>query len=200
MKRLYLLLAFIFVLVTKILSQGYKVGDIVSDFNLMNVDGNMVSLSDYPDAKGYIVVFTCNYYPYSQAYEDRLISLNETYLAKGYPVIAINPNDPELQPEDSFEEMKNHAKQEGFTFPYLFDEGSVAVQFGADKTPYAFVLEKTSIGNKIRYIGAIDDNHADVTAVKNNYVIDAVDTLLLEGDVQVPYTNAIGSDIVIKKK
>jgi glutathione peroxidase-family protein len=166
----------------------------------MNVDGNMISLSDYPDAKGYIVVFTCNYCPYSQAYEDRLISLNETYLAKGYPVIAINPNDPELQPEDSFEEMKDHAKQEGFTFPYLFDEGSVAVLFGADKTPYAFVLEKTSLGNKVRYIGAIDDNHADVTAVKNNYVIDAVDTLLLEGDVQVPYTNVIGSDIVIKKK
>jgi peroxiredoxin len=84
---------------------GYKVGDIATDFNLKNVDESFVSLTDFEDAKGFIVIFTCNHCPYSVLYEDRIIALDKKY--KGtYPVIAINPNDPEAQPADSFELMQ----------------------------------------------------------------------------------------------
>ena len=62
----------------------------------------MVSLSDFKNVKGYIVVFTCNHCPYAKAYEDRLIAINDKYSKQGYPVIAINPNDPSAEPEDSF--------------------------------------------------------------------------------------------------
>ena len=84
---------------------GYEVGDKAEDFSLKNIDGNMVSLADYKEAKGFIVIFTCNHCPYAKLYEDRIIALHTKYEPLGYPVIAINPNDPTVQPEDSFENM-----------------------------------------------------------------------------------------------
>jgi len=85
--------------------KGYKIGDVATDFQLKNVDNEMVSLSQYTDNKGFIVIFTCNHCPYAKAYENRIIALNEKYASLGYPVIAINPNDPKLEPTDSFEAM-----------------------------------------------------------------------------------------------
>lgn len=57
---------------------GYKVGDVAADFNLKNTDGKMVSLKDYKDAKGFIVIFTCNHCPFAKAYEDRIIGLDRS--------------------------------------------------------------------------------------------------------------------------
>ena len=118
---------------------GYEVGDTIEDFSLKNIDDTMVSLSDYKNAKGFIVVFTCNMCPYSVANEDRLIALDKKYKEKGYPVIAINPNDPKASKGDSFEDMKVRAKEKGFTFPYLFDgTQEVAKNYGAVCTPDFF--------------------------------------------------------------
>ena len=89
----------------------YEVGDSVADFSLKNFDGKMVSLSDYKDGKGAIVIFDCNTCPYSKAYNDRIIALNKKYASQGFPVITINANDPQLSPGDSFEEMVSRAKQ-----------------------------------------------------------------------------------------
>ncbi|WP_335340885.1 redoxin domain-containing protein [Hymenobacter sedentarius] len=86
-------------------SEGYKVGDKAADFKLKNVDGKMVSLGDNKTAKGFIVVFTCNICPFAQAYESRTVSLNEKYAPQGYPVVAINPNDPAVAPGDSYAAM-----------------------------------------------------------------------------------------------
>jgi len=94
--------------------KGYKVGDVATDFKLKNVDNKMVSLSDYNNAKGFIVIFTCNHCPYAKAYETRIIGLNHKYAAKGYPVIAINPNDPKVEPQDSFE---GKGKRKGIHVP-----------------------------------------------------------------------------------
>ena len=90
---------------------GYEIGDMAKDFSLKNVDGKMVSLSSYKDAKGVIVVFTCNHCPYAKLYEQRIIDLHKKYASQGYPVIAINPNDPVKQPDDSFENMQKRAKE-----------------------------------------------------------------------------------------
>ena len=79
---------FLFILASPILfAGGIKVGDKAEDFNLKNVDGKMVSLSNYKDAKGFVVVFTCNHCPYAKAYQDRLISIDKKYKPLGYPVI-----------------------------------------------------------------------------------------------------------------
>ena len=177
-------------------SLGYDINDVATDFKLKNVDGKFVSLSDYKDAKGFIVVFTCNHCPYAVAYEDRIIELDKKYKKLGYPVIAINPNNPEVQDKDSYELMKVRAKEKGFTFPYLFDEGQkIYPQYGATKTPHVYVLQKGKEGNKVKYIGAIDDNHSDESAVKVKYVENAVDALLKNKEVTVKVTKAIGCSI-----
>jgi len=175
---------------------GYKVGDIATDFSLKNIDGKKVSLKDFKDAKGYIVIFTCNHCPYAQAYEDRIVALDKKYKKMGYPVIAINPNNPEKQKDDSFELMKVKAKEKGFTFPYLFDEGQkIYPQYGATKTPHVYILQKTAKGNVVKYIGAIDDNYGDEKAVKTKYAENAVDALLKNKEVSVKETKAIGCSI-----
>lgn len=175
---------------------GYKVGDIATDFSLKNIDNKKVSLKDFKDAKGFIVIFTCNHCPYAQAYEDRIVALDKKYKKLGYPVIAINPNNPEKQKDDSFDLMKVKAKEKGFTFPYLLDEGQkIYPQYGATKTPHVYILQKTSKGNEVKYIGAIDDNYGDEKAVKQKYAENAVDALLKNKEVSVKETKAIGCSI-----
>ena len=173
--------------------KGYKPGDVATDFKLKNVDGKFVSLADYSKAKGYIVVFTCNHCPYAVAYEDRIIALDKKYASKGYPVIAINPNDPAAQPKDSYQAMQVRAKEKAFSFPYLFDDGQkIYPQYGATKTPHVFVLNKEKGKNVVRYIGAIDNNYADAADVSERYVEAAVDALLAGKEVKQTTTAAIG--------
>lgn len=180
--------------------KGYKVGDVATDFKLKNVDNKMVSLSDYKTAKGFIVIFTCNHCPFAKAYQDRIIALNHKYAPKGYPVIAINPNDPKLEPIDSFEGMQKRAKEKGFTFPYLFDDGQkIYPQFGATHTPDVFVLNKEKGKNIVRYMGAIDDNYADAKDVSHKYVDAAVDALLAGKPISQTTTVAIGCGIKAQK-
>lgn len=177
-------------------ADGYGIGDKAADFTLENIDGSMVSLSDYKNAKGFLVIFTCNTCPYAKAYEDRIIALNNKYKPLNVPVIAINPNNPEIQPGDGFEDMKARARQKGFTFPYLFDEGQkVFPQYGATRTPHVFLLEKMSDGNYVRYIGAIDDNSNDASNVDEKYVEMAIDAMLAGEEIEKSTTRAIGCGI-----
>ncbi|SNR67356.1 AhpC/TSA family protein [Lutibacter agarilyticus] len=177
-------------------SEGYKIGDTATDFSLKNIDNKMVSLADYDNAKGFIVIFTCNHCPYSVAYEDRIIDLDKKYKSKGYPVIAINPNNPAISKGDDFVSMQQRAKDKGFTFPYLFDDGQkIFPQYGATRTPHVFLLKKENNDLKVAYIGAIDNNSHDATAVTEKYVENAVDALLEGKKPAIDYTKAIGCSI-----
>ena len=176
--------------------KGYDIGAIATDFKLKNIDGKSVSLSDFKDAKGFIVVFTCNTCPYAVAYEDRIEALNKKYAAKGYPVIAIMPNNVKTEPGDSMKAMQIRAKEKGFTFPYLMDaDQSIYPQYGATKTPHIYILESTDLGPVVQYIGAIDDNYKDAALVKTKYVENAVDALLNGVAFEVHKTKAIGCSI-----
>jgi len=177
---------------------GYKVGDIATDFKLKNIDGSMVSLADFNKAKGFIVVFTCNTCPYAVAYEDRVEALNKKYADQGYPVIAIMPNNTKVKPGDNFEAMQARAKAKGFTFPYLMDEGQkIYPQYGATKTPHVYILQRTKKGNEVMYIGAIDDNYQDASAVNKKYVENAVNALISGKDIEEKETRAIGCSIKV---
>ena len=121
---------------------------------------------------------------------------NTKYKNIGYPVIAINPNNPDLKPGDSFDEMKVRAKTKGFTFPYLFDEGQkVYPSYGATKTPHVYLLQKTEKGPMVKYIGAIDDNSRNAAAVKTKFLENAVDALLAGKKIEITTTKAIGCSI-----
>lgn len=198
MNKLKLLL-FTMLLATAISAQnGYDIGALAADFNLENIDGSFVSLSDFSESKGFIVVFTCNTCPYAVAYEDRIEALNKKYAKKGYPVIAIMPNNTEIKPGDSLDAMRKRANKKGFTFPYLIDrEQAVFPQYGATKTPHVYVLQKNNEMLIVRYIGAIDDNYKDADKVVLKYVEDAVDALLMNRQVPVSKTRAIGCSIKI---
>ena len=102
--------------------KGYAIGDEATDFSLPSTAGTRVSLANYPDAKGYIVIFTCNHCPYAVAYEQRIMDLDKKYASLGYPVIAISPNDTTLVPEDGLESMTKLATSKGYSFPYILDE------------------------------------------------------------------------------
>jgi len=177
-------------------SEGYKIGDNATDFKLKNVEGNIVSFSDYKDAKGFIVIFTCNTCPYAVASEDRIIALDKEFKGKGYPIIAINPNNPKVQPDDTYEKMQQKAKEKGFTFPYLYDESnSVYAKYGAAKTPHVYLVQKVNGKNIVKYIGAIDDNVRDASAVKDRFLANAVNELLAGKEVSVKETKAIGCSV-----
>lgn len=196
MKNLALLFVLFGALSFTYLSDGYEIGDKASDFELKNIDGKMVSLADFEDVKGYIVTFTCNHCPYAVMYEDRLIELHNKYASKGYPVIAINPNDPEVQPADSYDEMKVRAEEKGFPFVYLFDEGQkVYPKYGATKTPHVFLLDKSMT---VKYIGAIDDSPRDPAGVQEKYLENAIASLEAGGNPSPATTKAIGCSIKTK--
>lgn len=175
---------------------AYEIGGAIEDFSLMNVDGEKVSLKSYKDAKGYVIVFTCNHCPYAVMYEDRLIELHNAYADKGYPVIAINPNDPEAKPADSFENMKVRATEKQFPFAYLFDEGQkVYPKFGAKKTPHVFLVDADLV---LQYRGAIDDSPKEVSEVEEKFLENAINALIKGEEINPTSTKALGCSIKTK--
>jgi peroxiredoxin len=178
----------------------YKAGDYASDFSLRDVNGKMVSLSQYKDAKGFIVVFMCNTCPVVKKYQQRIINLNDEFSGKGYPVVAINSNDSNVSPGDSYEDMKVLAGNKDFKFEYLYDKSQdVAKEYGATNTPHVYVLSRQGDKLKVEYVGAIDNNADDGSKAGKHYVQDAVNALLAGEQVPVANTKAIGCGIKWKK-
>ncbi len=191
------MIAFLSAFTLKVDKESYKIGDKVEDFSLKNIDNKMVSLSDYKNVKGFVIIFTCNTCPYSVANEDRIIALDKKYKEKGFPVIAINPNDPVAVPDDSFAKMKDRANEKGFTFPYLLDVGQkVYPKFGATKIPHVYIVTKNDM--KVKYIGAIDNSSRNPDKVTEKYVENALDALLKGDEIQKKETRAIGCTIKVQ--
>ena len=191
------MVAFLSAFTLKVDKESYKIGDKIEDFTLKNIDNKMISLSDYKNAKGFVIIFTCDTCPYSVANEDRIIALDKKYKEKGFPVIAINPNDPVAVPDDSFAKMKDRANEKGFTFPYLLDVGQkVYPKFGATKTPHVYIVTKNDM--KVKYIGAIDNSSRNPDKVTEKYVENALDALLKGAEIQKKETRAIGCTIKVQ--
>ncbi|MCP9767757.1 thioredoxin family protein [Lacihabitans sp. LS3-19] len=181
---------------TTLAVNAYKIGDEIKDFSLRNINGKLYSLKSFPSAKGFIIVFTSNYCPFSKSYEDRLIALDKKYTLQSYPVIAINPNDPEAFEEDNLENIQSRAKEKGFVFPILRDEKQeTAKAFGAQRTPHVFVIKKEGQKYILKYSGAIDDNPQDASGITKNYLEDAVQSLLDNKPVIIEQTKPIGCAI-----
>jgi peroxiredoxin len=201
MKKAIFLIAGV-LLQTAMLSAGepYKAGDVISDISLKNVDGKMVSFSQFKDTKGFIVVFCCNTCPVVKKYQDRIIGLNNQFGAKGYPVVAINSNDKGVSPGDSYEEMQKYASSKGFKFQYLYDESQeVAKRWGATNTPHVYVLTREGDNLKVAYVGAVDNNADEPDKADKKYVADAVNALLSNEKVPLASTKAVGCGIKWKK-
>lgn len=183
-------------LTTFIVSAQYQIGDKVKDFWLKGVDGRMHSIATDKGENATVIVFTCNHCPYAVLYEDRIISLQEKYKKQGVNLIAINPNDPEVVPADSYENMIVRAKEKLFSFPYLIDEGQkIYPTYGASHTPEVYLLDNKNV---LRYMGAIDDSARDEDAVETTYLANAIDHLLAGEKINPTRTKAIGCSIKTK--
>jgi len=171
-------------------------GMIAPDISLKNVDGKTAGFSSYPNAKGYIIVFTCNTCPYAKGYEQRIVELNTKYASQGYPVIAVNPNDPAVSAGDSFEKMQELAKAKKYAFPYLFDAGQkVTDAYGATKTPHLFLAKKSDKGLVIEYTGAIDDDPEGTNPTRSYFMDDALKAVMAGKTPTVTTSKAIGCTV-----
>lgn len=175
-----------------------KIGDAAPSFKLLGTDDENHKLSEFVDSKALVVVFSCNHCPYVQAYEDRMVAIQKEFGPKGVQLVAINSNDAQKYPEDSFEAMKKRAKAKGFNFPYLRDETQqVARAYGATHTPHLFVFGPD---RTLTYTGKIDDNWEEPSKVQRRYLAEALRAILSDLPVGEPETHAIGCTIKWREK
>ena len=178
---------------------SYTLGDVVAPFALTNVDNRTISLTDYKNQKGVILIFTSNHCPFSKAYEERIMALDRKFGPQGFPVIALLSSDATLYEEDSFERMQVRARTKNYTFPYLHDDNqTIAKTFGATRTPQVYVLKHSGDRFTVEYIGSVDDSPQDAANVRRAYVDEAVTSLLAGRPVVTPLTKAIGCAIKLK--
>ena len=176
-----------------------KIGTVVNDFTLKNIDNSNISLSNFKDAKGFIIVFTCNHCPFAKLYPKRLNDLNTKYKALGVPLLAINSMDTLVYEEESFELMQKKAETEKLNFPYLFDAMQrVGKNFGAEHTPQAYIIWKENNAWVIKYSGAVDDN-GEHPEKATSYIGNAVNELLNNKPVSKPETQSFGCRIFYRK-
>lgn len=169
-------------------SRMVSLGTEMPPFKLPNVDGRMVSSDDFPDAKGYLVIFACNHCPYVVHVKDELAKIANEYSELGIAVFAICANDIENYPDDSPENMKIKAEEWGWNFPYLFDESQeVAKAYGAVCTPDIFLFNSEK---KLVYRGQLDDsrpgNMKPVNGADLRLALDAVVNGEIPSDEQKP--------------
>lgn len=173
-------------------------GDAALDFTLPATDGQTYTLQHIlQDARAVAVVFTCNHCPYAQSWEGRINAIARDYADQHVRVLAINSNNVQVSPGDSWELMTKRAQEKHFAFPYLYDENQdVARHYGAERTPEFFVFDASGA---LRYHGAPDDNYEDERAVKHHYVREALDAILAAQDTAIAQTSPVGCTIKWKK-
>ena len=179
--------------------QAYKIGDVVSNFQLKNIDGTMLDFYNFLEkqqAKGVAIVFMSNTCPYAIATEERLMNFDKKYKSKGFPVIAINSNVRVVE-EESFTYMQKRAAEKNYSYPYLADESqNIAATFGAKRTPHVFLLQKDDDQKmRLKYIGAFDNNPLDIKKVTKTYTVDAVKALMKNKSIEKTKIKAIGCGI-----
>jgi len=170
-----------------------KIGDTALPFTLPDVDGKSHSFAEYSGKNAVVVIFSCNHCPYVRAWEDRMVQIQADYGVKGVQLVAVNANDASKYPDDSFEKMKERAREKHFNFPYLRDESQeVARAYGGERTPEVFLFDKAG---GLQYHGVIDDNYDDPAAVKVKFLRDALDAVLAGRTPVTAETKPVGCTI-----
>nr|MBC7611981.1 redoxin domain-containing protein [Pseudopedobacter sp.] len=159
-----------------------KLGQKVMGFSLHNVvegEKSQVSLEDYKNKKGVIVVFMTNGCYHCILYCERIKAFQKDYAAKGYQLITINPSNPTYAKEETTEEMIKNAKKEKYDFPYLQDfDQKIAYAYGVRYTPEVFVLKREGKDWFLKYSGPIDNDMENKKKDKISYVKNVMKALL----------------------
>jgi len=168
----------------------------LKDLELADISGKNITLANIKGDAGTLVVFSCNTCPWVIRWEDRYVSLANTYAQKGIGIIAVNSNAARFDGEDSLEKMVEHARTNGYNFPYAQDpESELASAFGATKTPHIYLFNSD---DKLVYRGAIDDNAKNAKKVDVPFLANAIDALLAGNPINPQTTKALGCSIKFK--
>jgi peroxiredoxin len=168
-----------------------SIGQQAPDFDLPDTEGRSWS-ADGAEAPATAVVFTCNHCPYALAWHERIADVARDYAERGVRVLAINSNDADRYPRDSFEAMRNRVRAEDWPMPYLHDaEQTVARAYGAKTTPDVFILDSQ---RRLRYRGAPDADHDD-PGQRAQWMRSALDAVLAGDAPQTPETKPVGCSI-----
>jgi peroxiredoxin len=161
-------------------------------FALPDTEGSTHSLED-GGSPATVVVFTCNHCPYALAWHDRIADVARDYADRGVRVLAINANDAQRYPTDSFEAMQERVREDGgWPMPYLHDATQeVARAYGAQTTPDVFVVDS---GGNVRYRGAPDGDYGDPSQ-NAAWLRGALDAVLAGTDPDPAETKPVGCSI-----
>lgn len=168
------------------------IGEVAPSFELPDTDGVLVSTADGDATQVLVVVFTCNHCPYALAWHDRIAEVARDYAGRGVRVLAINANDAERYPRDSYEAMRRRVADEDWPMPYLHDASQdVARQYGAKTTPDVFLLDSD---RRLRYRGAPDSDYDD-PGQRAAWLREALDAVLAGTAPTMPETRPVGCSI-----
>jgi peroxiredoxin len=166
-----------------------EIGDQAPSFELPDTNGTVHSPDGPPAA---VVVFTCNHCPYALAWHGRIAQVARDYAAQGVRFLAINSNDADRYPADSYDAMKKRVAAEDWPLPYLHDATQeVARAYGAQTTPDIFVLDSD---RRLRYRGAPDSDHDDPSQ-RAAWLRQALDAVLSGSEPQPAETRPVGCSI-----
>jgi peroxiredoxin len=175
---------------------GLGIGDRAPAFELPGAAGGSHSLADSEGAPATVVIWTCNHCPYALAWHDRIVAAARDYAARGVRFVAINSNDPDRYPADSYEAMRDRVAREEWQFPYLHDESQeVARAWGAEVTPHVFVLDSE---HRLRYQGAPDPDYQE-PAHNASWLREAIDAALAGEEPAHPETDPVGCSVKWKR-
>lgn len=174
-----------------------EIGKSLFNFELKGTDGKIYDKFTFADRTALVLIVTCNHCPYARAYWHRLIKLYDQFEEDNLMILAVNSNDAEQYPADSYENMKKMSFELKLPFPYLYDEEQrVATKLGATRTPEAFVFNSK---RKLVYKGAIDDNWESEHMVMQVYLEDAIEDTLDGMEPDYPEIAAVGCSVKWKK-
>jgi len=180
---------------------GYPIGSAIKNFTLLNVaNKEPFSLENYNDKKIVVIIFTSNNCTYSKLYEDKILTLVNRYTEKGVAFILINPASNPKEKNEGIEAMRKKIQTNKYVFPYLADTlQRVAIDFGVERLPDAFILKKMENSFRLVYKGAIDDSpestdnpQSGAKDVLNNYLNDAIVALLDNKSIKIAQTRTVG--------
>ena len=158
-----------------------------------DISGRTLTLSEVAGENGLLVVFSCNTCPWVMKWEDRYPDMNRIAKANKIGMILLNPNEDYRSRGDGMDDMIKHARKSGYDMPYALDKNhQLADAFGASRTPHVYLFNKNL---ELVYVGAIDDNANDASAVKEYYIKNAMEEMVAGQSIATPNTKSLGCTI-----
>lgn len=164
-----------------------------SDLKMQDVSGKEITMKDAKKENGVLVMFSCNTCPYVIKNQERTVAISQFAVKNNVGVIILNSNEAYRGNEDSFDEMKTYAKEQGYKWNYVVDKNhEIADAFGANRTPECFLFNKDL---KLVYHGAIDDSPSDVTAISRKHLQVAITEMAAGKEITVKESRSVGCTI-----